>query len=96
MAEEYRLLDKECGEAILKESLLPSKDIDRQLGTITAMLEEGKDYKLKTNEDLIEKIIIFGCGETDFHTADVERLIRENEFLKSKLKNYGFSKINNR
>ena len=41
--------------------------------------ESGDDYILKTNKELIDIIYDFGCGETEFHTGDVERLIVENE-----------------
>lgn len=39
--------------------------------------ESGDDYILKTNKELIDIISVFGCGETEFHTVDVERLIKE-------------------
>jgi len=43
-------------------------------------LDEYEDgYILKTNKELIDVICYFGCGETEFHTADIERLIVENE-----------------
>lgn len=41
--------------------------------------EYGEDYILKTNEELIDIISDFGCGETEFHTVDIERLIKEND-----------------
>lgn len=41
--------------------------------------EHGDGYILKTNKELIDIICDFGFGETEFHTADVERLIVENE-----------------
>lgn len=41
--------------------------------------EYGEDYILKTNEELIDIICDFGCGETEFHTVDIERLIKEND-----------------
>lgn len=41
--------------------------------------ESGYDYILKTNEELIDIIMDFGCGETEFHTVDIERLIKEND-----------------
>ena len=47
--------------------------------------DSGDDYTLKTNEELIDIISEFGCGETEFHTADIERLIKENEHLKKML-----------
>ena len=40
--------------------------------------EHDENYVLKTNSELIEMIMVFGCGETEFHTADIERLIKEN------------------
>lgn len=40
--------------------------------------ECGEDYILKTNKELIDVICDFGMGETEFHTADIERLIKEN------------------
>jgi len=49
------------------------------------MQENIEDYTLKTNEELIDILIYFGSGETEFHTADIERLIRENEYLKNKV-----------
>ena len=45
----------------------------------------GNDaYKLKTDEEIIKFIEDFGYGETEFHTADVERLRWEKEFWKNK------------
>lgn len=42
-------------------------------------LDEYEDgYILKTNKELIDIICYFGMGETEFHTADIERLIKEN------------------
>ena len=46
-------------------------------------LQESLDYyddgyRLKTNEEIIDIICDFGCGETEFHTTDIERLIKEN------------------
>lgn len=41
--------------------------------------ECGEDYILKTNEELIDIICDFGMGETEFHTVDIERLIKEND-----------------
>jgi len=38
-------------------------------------------YTLKTNTELIDMIIDFGCGETEFHTADIERLVKEHKKL---------------
>lgn len=41
--------------------------------------ECGEDYILKTNEELIDIICDFDMGETEFHTVDIERLIKEND-----------------
>ena len=41
--------------------------------------ESGDDYILKTNKELIDIIMDFGCGETEFHTVDIDRLIKEND-----------------
>lgn len=41
--------------------------------------ECGEDYILKTNEELIDIISDFDMGETEFHTVDIERLIKEND-----------------
>jgi len=43
--------------------------------------ESQEDYKLKTNIELINVISDLGCGETEFHTADIERLIQEHKKL---------------
>lgn len=55
-------------------------------------LSAHDDYILKTNEQLLDQISEFGCGETEFHTADIERLIKENEefkkFLRAELAHY--------
>lgn len=47
----------------------------------------GDNYILKTNEEIINVISSFGCGETEFHTVDIERLVKESLFL-SKLTQY--------
>jgi len=47
--------------------------------------ENLDDYTLKTDEELIGIISEFGCGETEFHTADVERLILEKMALKKEI-----------
>lgn len=39
----------------------------------------GDDYILKTNDQIIDIISEFGCGETEFHTVDISRLLTENE-----------------
>lgn len=58
---------------------------------IAKMIQDGLDenddgYILKTDEQLIDIIINFGNGETEFHTADIERLIREKQQLEKQLK----------
>lgn len=50
--------------------------------------ESGDDYILKTDAELIDIISDFGCGETEFHTADIERLIREKHFLEERLEGF--------
>lgn len=47
--------------------------------------EDGDNYQLKTNEEIINIIIDFGFGETEFHTIDIERLLKENQRLKKLL-----------
>lgn len=47
------------------------------------ILDEHSDgYQLKTNEEIINMIAWFGCGELEFHTADINRLVVENERAK--------------
>lgn len=48
--------------------------------------EQEDSYTLKTNKELVNLIIDFGCGETEFHTADIERLIKEHSKLIETLK----------
>ena len=65
------------------------KDIARE---IQDNLDESDDgYILKTDEQLIDAIVDFGCGETEFHTSDIERLIREKQQLEKQLKIYGIA-----
>jgi hypothetical protein len=47
--------------------------------------ESGNDYKLKTDDEIIDMIIDFGCGETEFHTVDINRIIVENQRMKALL-----------
>jgi hypothetical protein len=47
--------------------------------------ESLDDYTLKEDIDLINMICDFGSGFLEFHTADIERLIREKSFLKEKV-----------
>jgi len=44
--------------------------------------ESYEDYQLKTNEEIIDIIINFGSGETEFHTEDINRIIVENQKMK--------------
>ena len=48
---------------------------------------EVDDYVLKTDDEIIDIIIQFGLGETEFHTADIERLIREKRALEKIVEN---------
>lgn len=48
------------------------------------LIDSGDDYVLKTDTELIDIITKFGCGETEFHTADIERLLREKHFLEER------------
>jgi len=50
-----------------------------------SLWESGDDYKMKTNEEIIEMICDFGNGETEFHTIDINRLVVENERMKKLL-----------
>ncbi len=63
------------------------KDIAREIQDSLDETDDG--YILKTDEQLIDNIINFGCGETDFHTADIERLIREKQQFEKQLKTMG-------
>ena len=49
--------------------------------------ENGIDYTLKSNDELNHIIQDFGLGETEFHTADISRLIDENKELREKNEN---------
>ena len=50
-----------------------------------SLWESGDNYVLKTNEEIINILTDFGCGETEFHTADINRVIVENERMKSSI-----------
>ncbi len=63
------------------------KDIAREIQDSLDETDDG--YILKTDEQLIDVIINFGCGETEFHTADIERLIREKQQLEKQFKTMG-------
>jgi hypothetical protein len=65
---------------------------------IAKMIQDGLDenddgYILKTDEQIIDIIINFGNGETEFHTADIERLIREKQQLEKQVEIYEISII---
>ena len=45
----------------------------------------NEDYKLKTDDELKGQISEFGDGVTEFHTADIERLIREKDEVQKEL-----------
>lgn len=47
--------------------------------------ENLDDYVLKTDMELMDMISYFGCGELEFHTADIERLYREKRFLEERV-----------
>lgn len=52
--------------------------------TIKKQIQENlDDYTLKSNKQIMDKLTYFGSGVAKFHTADVERLIQENEFYKN-------------
>jgi len=53
---------------------------------IKEQLQESlDDYTLKSDKEIIDQICHFGCGETEFHTADIERVIKEKQHLEKKL-----------
>ena len=52
--------------------------------------EDG--YQLKSNEDIINMIIEFGNGETEFHTLDINRIVVENDRLKKLVELFEASK----
>lgn len=56
--------------------------IEEKLCAIRDNLQEGlDDYTLKTDEEIIEQLCLFGSGIDNFHTADVERLLKEKQLL---------------
>lgn len=68
---------KDIIEKIEKDNLIKSQsNYEEAWGTDA--------YKLKSDEEIIEFISNFGYGETEFHTADVERLRWEKDFWKNK------------
>lgn len=55
--------------------------------TIKEQIQENlDDYTLSSNNQIMVQIKYFGSGVAKFHTADVERLIQENEFYKNQYK----------
>lgn len=50
-----------------------------------SLWDSGNNYILKTDEEIIDMIIDFGCGETEFHTVDINRIIVENQRMKALL-----------
>lgn len=50
-----------------------------------SLWDNGDDYQLKTDEEIIDMIIDFGSGETEFHTIDINRIIVENQRMKKLL-----------
>lgn len=55
--------------------------------TIRDEIQESiDDYTLKTDEELINIITEFGSVEMEFHTADIECLIREKHKLEATIK----------
>ena len=64
--------------------------IDRELQDIVDDFQEGEDehedgYQQKRNEQLLDYISEFGNGFYEFHTIDVERLIKQNMLMRRKL-----------
>ncbi len=47
--------------------------------------DNGDDYQMKTDEEIIDMISEFGCGELEFHTIDINRLVVENQRMKKLL-----------
>lgn len=43
-------------------------------------------YQLKSNEEIIEAITDFGSGECEFHTADINRLVVDNQRMEKLLR----------
>lgn len=41
--------------------------------------DTGSNYRLKTNEEIIDYIVNYGHGEINFHTVDINRLVVESE-----------------
>jgi len=50
-----------------------------------SLWDSGDNYVLKTDDEIIDMIIDFGCGETEFHTVDINRIIVENQRMKALL-----------
>lgn len=54
------------------------------------IINETHDYKLKTNEELIKILIQEGFGNAEFNTADIERIIKQNQEMEKELKEKQF------
>lgn len=85
-------------QASVQPKELTSLEIVEGFEKIKAELEEAledhePEFKLKTNQEIINMICEFGCGETEFHTGDIERLVKENNYLRQhSVLNYDFQK----
>lgn len=44
-------------------------------------MKSKEEYKLKSNDFIIDMLCRFGSGYYEFHTADIERLIKESESI---------------
>ena len=54
--------------------------------------EQIDGYQLKTNDEIIDIISLFGSGETEFNTQDIERLVVENDRAKRLIELFEASK----
>lgn len=43
------------------------------------------DYTLKSDDEIIDAIALFGCGEIEFHTCDIARIMAEKQWLEKQL-----------
>jgi uncharacterized protein YdaT len=79
-----RLYLKEVSEPTIHNDWIPIAKNNKM--TIAEEIQESlDDYTLKTDEELVDDLMQFGSGETEFHTADIERLIREKRLLEEKV-----------
>ena len=67
------------------EEILDEGSFESIRENIQEVIDYNYDYQLKSDEELIEIICNFGFGETEFHTADIERLLKEKQYLQKKL-----------